>query len=168
MTIIFETNYMVHEGGTKFYETVLIWTQDKQDPCLIKRWGPIGKRMGHGQTKVEYHESLAAARRAQMEICGEKLKERPGKGRYEYAAFSYGLHDLPKMGGVGRMSKNLLCAALVNHYSEAEAGEAKLRNEILWHFEIDEHGDMELPLDDDIVEEAPEEPIIRSATWGSW
>ena len=54
-----EAVFMNHSGGTKFYESVAIWSSERNAGVHIKRYGSIGAShsVGGGQLKVDYHHT---------------------------------------------------------------------------------------------------------------
>lgn len=85
-----ETTYLVHDGGTKFYETVLIVSDGTAGAMLIKRYGPLNKLGGGGQTIVETG-GASSCRDANFRILAEKKAMRSGKGQYVKTDGNYGL-----------------------------------------------------------------------------
>lgn len=148
--------YLRHDGGTKFYETVLIHHKDGP-AMLIKRWGSMDKRDGGGQTQVS-RGTIASQKAEEQKILTEKRRARAGKGRYMDQTFNYGFHMLSTNVGPDQVRKAL------SHYDNAE-----VRNAIDTHFDLGEMNDV-----DDIVMatgedfEIEEPQTERGSNWGSW
>lgn len=163
-------DYLVHDSGSKFYETVLAWIDDGATTgraILVKRWGPIAKNAGGGQVKIERFDNYSEAWREMTSIVTEKRKYRSGKGAYKEMIANFGLHRRTS-GTVNptALASDELCDELTKHYDGVH-----VRGEILNYFDIDEHGDIDLPMDVfDVVEEGIEEEpvIVRDQSWGSW
>lgn len=155
------TAYLEHDGGTKFYETVLIAEGGiggvKSDTAiLIKRWGAIAEKMGGGQTKI-HRGSLAAMKAEQDKILHDKMRHRSGKGVYRLATpleWGFQKYNGDVLSPVG------LDSVASEHYNKAEDAIA-----ITGFFGIENAlGDPNY-----IVEDAqPEEPVDRGAQWASW
>lgn len=127
-----KTVYLEHEGGTKFYECVLLQSADNRPAMLIKRWGPMGKKKGGGPTKIERGSGF------QMRASFNKiLAEKRAKSYLEASTLSgYGLHC---SNGI-KVSTAALQSEAKKHY-----GDPVDANAIADHFGgfgglVDEHG----------------------------
>ena len=152
------TDYLEHDGGTKFYECVLI-TEVGSESMLIKRFGSISAKMGGGQ--IRFYSGLAREADYQRQIIlRAKCSNRPGKGQYLVASRpKFGLHEQH----LGRAAPIDLYQALQRHYS------GKTLESILTFFSLDVpdsdaplNGSGALPDTESMV------PEVRSNTWGSW
>lgn len=155
MTYKIETDYLEHDGGTKFYETVVIH-EDGGPAILIKRYGSVGLKMGGGQTLIE-RGSYSAMDQARQKILADKSKFRAGKGQYVRAdRLDMGLHTAHNR----QIGAKALAGGVARHFNGAD-GRA-----ILSYFGITD------VMTSDVVQEgpatAPAEPEVRDATWGSW
>lgn len=144
--------YLAHDGGTKFYETVLISSQ-AGPALLIKRYGPIDKNRGGGQTIVERGD-LNAMRASMRDILAQKTKTRPG-GVYRERGFSHGLHrdayDID-------LSASQLRDGVTEHYTSRD-----VRTAVTNYFDTVGQAQM----DNEIVAEEPDAPEpIRGPEWG--
>jgi len=153
-----EAKYLEHDGGTKFYETVRI-VGDGGKSILIKRYGPIGKRLGGGQTKIEYYASEGAAKSAQREILNQKSAPRPGKGVYKFAEAKFGFHIV----GPKSLSQTGLRETTMKHYNETTDREAV--SEYFDYFAMTPGVPAVDIVDTTKIEEPP---IVRDGNWGSW
>ncbi len=155
MTYKIETDYMEHDGGTKYYETVVIH-EDSGPAILIKRYGAIGTKMGGGQTIIE-RGSYSAMDQSRQKILADKSKFRSGKGQYVRAdRLDMGLHTAHNR----QISAKALVGGVARHFNGAD-GRA-----ILSYFGITD------VMANDVVQEEPApasaEPVVRDAHWGSW
>ena len=147
-----------HDGGTKFYETVLIeYPGSPVTPecsMLIKRYGPVSKISGDGITIVERYSNVSLGREATQKILDEKKKHRAGKGVYIHLA------SVKSLDGV--FDGNKLLDAVQAHYSDARNWDA-----------VNNFFDLGSAPPNDIVEFEPtssKEPAIadRGTNWGSF
>jgi len=165
-----ELNYLEHDGGTKFYETVVITerlpSSDAGPSILIQRWGKIAANTGGGQNKMVKGSLLVTAMERDR-IINDKLKYRSGKGKYD--------HQDPPFFGLGRLicsaavsSRQMTEREIAHHLSEHyQAGDDMA---ILNYFGMDADEDGS-SLDDDIVSEGEGEPPAepdRGENWASW
>jgi hypothetical protein len=150
-----EVEYLEHDGGTKFYETVLI--KEHSGPgILIKRYGAIDKKIGGGQTIIE-RGSHSVVDAAANKILTEKRK-RSSKGQYlNVAQLNFGLHTVHNVFNVGA---DELAKRIADHYNRADS------DAIQSYFGIGASGAGVVKEEPAAAE--PEEPIIRDAHWGSW
>lgn len=152
------TRYLEHDGGTKFYETVLIHESDGP-AILIKRWGAITAKMGGGQFKMD-KGSFAVCIDEEGKICREKEKLRPGKGRYSSAPEP----KLPMHKERGRsIDTGAMMRGVTDHYPALQA------KQILNYFGLS-IGVVDEDPDNDIVDEGIDHPTEeeRGSHWGSW
>lgn len=151
-------NYLLHDGGTKFYETIRI-EADNGPAMLIKRWGKASEFMnGGGQTKI-HRGSASVVRAEEIKILEEKRKMRPGKGQYiSRNAGGYGLHDMVNKFTDGEVEARL------SHYSDPD-----VRSSIATYFNLDANN--AAPVEQDIETEVEIEeptPVERGDNWASW
>jgi|GEM_PF-3317249 len=150
-----KAHYLQHDGGTKFYETVLI-DEPNGPAMLIKRWGKINEMNGGGgQTKIE-RGSLSALRLERDKILVEKRKLRNG-GRYIDASSAYMLHSVR-----GPVDEDKLKGWL-KHYKDPTVQNAVME---YFRFTNDVEDIVAATGEDVVVESEPE--IERDASWGSW
>lgn len=157
MTYKIETNYLEHDGGTKFYETVLI-SEDGGPAILVKRYGSIDKKMGGGQTIIDRGNRNACVQGC-MKILAEKTKLRPGKGQYvEADRILYGLHPHDQR----NVNAFELEKAVTDHFNRSDSDAIKS------YFGITGGAPGAAVVKEEPAAAGPEEPIIRDAHWGSW
>lgn len=157
-----EANFLKHDGGTKFYETIAIHS-DGGSSLLIKRWGASAKQNGGGQLKYE-RGSKSVVNQENLKILDEKRRGKVGQGRYVDTPVMHGLNASK---GTAFDSANLL-DRVQRHYSDG----SDVALEVARYFSID----VDLPAVDndpsDIVtlgEEPEAKPEInRGAEWASW
>jgi predicted DNA-binding WGR domain protein len=143
---------MEHQGGTKFYETVLMVGNHGAltgASMLIKRWGRLDQKKGGGQTKIE-RGSTAAVKASRDKIHREKI----AKGYSNSSNLNgHGLHAAHSHEvGVERL---LEYAHL--HYHSPEEFKA-----ISDHF----GAGMAFPLPESVRE--PEVEVDRGESWGAF
>lgn len=155
----FKRSYFLdHEKGTKFYEVVSIWLEDRKVGVLIKRWGKVENafRVG-GQVKTQYFITADQLERATQEILAEKKKGNKD-GKYSASPSRFGLHNIPS--GVGL---EILAVEMLRHYGSDEGGVicAQLGSSVSGREEsvIEEYAAEEIEL--------KPEPA-RAGDWGSW
>lgn len=154
MTYKAEIEYLEHDGGTKFYETVVI-TEDAGPGILIKRYGSIDKKMGGGQTIIE-RGSPNVVRASARKILDDKRKRR-STGQYVNAKMlDFGLHPVNNVFNLG---PDELAKRVTQHFNFADADAIKS------YFGI---GSASAVHQEEPAAAEPEEPIIRDAHWGSW
>lgn len=153
MTYSVKATYLQHDGGTKFYETVLIHHKDGPT-MLIKRWGKTNDfHTGGGQTKVE-RGNLSAMTAEEQKILAEKRKLRNG-GKYLDSSSVYGLH------GIKGSIDNATLKARLTHYQDRQ-----VRDAVEVHFGLGDVDDIVAATGEDFVVEEP--AIDRGSNWGSW
>lgn len=159
-------NYLVHSGGTKFYETILIVSKDAGVPgpaILIKRYGPQGKQRGGGQTLIE-RGTWRQMLKAQDEILAQKRKTRNG-GQYDPRSFDHGLHAKVFEKEMDAID---LGKVIPHHYEDV-----KVRTAIEDYFDVAGQAVMdgsmfeaaEVP-EGELAEDEPEP--VRGPEWGSF
>lgn len=155
MTYKIEVEYLEHDGGTKFYETVLI-LEDAGPGLLVKRYGSIDKKMGGGQTIIE-RGSHSVVKAAAQKILADKRKRR-STGQYINASLlNFGIHTV---NGVFNLGADELAKRVKTHFNATD------RVAIYAYFGIEQDG--KNVVKEEPVAAEPEEPIIRDAHWGSW
>lgn len=151
------TEYLEHEGGTKFYEIVVVAVEG--GPALVlNRWGKMehAKRSGAGQVKRESCVSGAAGRQAMR----AKFEEKSNRG---YAAPSakgprFGIHLYVDRDLTVRSAAH----ALADHYGVAMA------DSILAELGVDTTGIAVSPSPTASAPKRPEPKIERGEDWGAW
>ena len=152
------TDYLEHEGGTKFYECALI-TEVGGESMLVKRFGSISAKMGGGQ--IRFYSGLERDANYQRQIIlRAKCSNRPGKGQYLVASRpQFGLHE-HHLGKVARID---LIRSLQRHYS------GKTLASILTVFSLDaSDSDLAMVGSGAVPDTEAVAPEVRSSTWGSW
>lgn len=163
-------DYLEHDGGTKFYETVLIreiiderasgFAPSSQDPAiLIQRWGKIEANTGGGQIKT-VKGSLTVCANERERILNDKQRAKPGKGEYvKHAPSAYGLGRTINCGSSKVMDDTELGTTLAEHY-----GSGATSDMIMKHFGT--AGEQGQKVADGIAEEENEQN--RGTHWASW
>lgn len=160
ISVVHEGTLLMHEGGTKFYETMLLHIPDAGQHFFIKRWGKTSALSAGGEIQFVV---LPNARKAQA-AAHTVIKQKEGRG-YAKRGVAIGLH-----GYGGTIDRSNVEAQLTTHYGAANAALIlrefipELRNELkgkeitgIW---VDEASD--------IVSEEPAPEPERGDTWGSW
>jgi predicted DNA-binding WGR domain protein len=161
---VVNSNYLVHSGGTKFYEIVQITNAPAKRFVEIRRWGKaeLGARAG-GQIQILEHKSAGAL----ADSAGRQLrtKQNKGYGGAVGASGNFGLHSLAGgMSGVTLTDEDIL-KHLHKHFGDGED-----RARIIEAAQIDPSGNVEETMDQsefDVPKEPQPEPD-RGETWGSW
>lgn len=160
------TEYLEHDGGSKFYETVLI-AEENGPAILIKRYGKIANKMGGGQTILERGD-LRSREVERDKILADKRKLRAGKGQYRDAVRpTFGLHKIGGKTPSGKpklIEEGALIGAIQAHFGASDA------RAITDYFAItDISGDPDFAVEAQaVIEEEPAAPIERGESWGSW
>lgn len=159
MTYSIETQYYEHDGGTKFYEIVLI--EEKDGPALLlKRFGKLSEKIAGGQVQST-RGSVGVCRNDRQKVAEAKLKGKSGQGKYERAsAPHYGLH---KFGGTA-VDAARLHKLIEEHYAVKNVGSIYNYFGISHDGAIDDVSDT-TPLGVPADESAPEP---RDNSWGTW
>lgn len=153
-----ETTYHIHSSGTKFYETVMISNRTTNQYMLVKRYGPVAKREGGGQVKIERWDGTRQSMlNERTKIIHEK--ERGNKdGAYMKAELFYGMQSSGVRDNVDIVT---LKDQISRHYSSLEH-----RNEIRDHW-TQSPGVTIGDVVNSVVDTSMPEPD-RGETWGSW
>lgn len=156
-TAIKRSYFLDHEKGTKFYEVVSIWLEERKVGVLIKRWGKImyAKRIG-GQVKKEYFTNHGELVRAENDILADKRKGNKN-GKYSDTASMHGIHGV---NGAG-VDEDVLAKAIVAHYGSNEG------SDICAQLGASVTGREEAVVDESELDEVAPEPE-RTGDWGSW
>lgn len=155
-----KTNYLEHDGGTKFYETVMIGSDTDNQILLIKRYGSMKQKHGAGQVKIERYTDVKSAINAHIEILREKRAHRSGKGQYIDSAFPlHGLHTKANQA----ISAEALKDSLYRHYTDKDNSLA-----IINYFGIGSAMEAHFGEDEVVDTTVDETPIDRGANWGAW
>jgi predicted DNA-binding WGR domain protein len=147
-----ETMFMLHSGGTKFYEITLINAADLKTFLVVKRWGKIEAIKGGGEVQVLDYSTPRTALQA-----AEKLKNDKEKRGYQLKDPTHGLG-----GNFAASGTADILSAIKGHYTKH------------WPMVIQHLGliDDSSPANDDddegIVSEQPLPEPDRGDTWGSW
>lgn len=155
--IHFESRYMVHESGTKFYETVTFINAEAKLFATVKRWGKIAAAPGGGEVLVDEASSARAATSA-----AEKVIESKRKRGYSLASSTHGFHAL----STSYKTEEEFVAAVKKHYTSGVH-----QSVVLSSMGIPDGGMVvnARPDDaDDIVSEEPAPEPDRDDTYGSW
>lgn len=152
-----ESRYLVHEGGTKFYETVTYLNPDEKKFVVAKRWGKIGAAFGGGEIIVDAYSSARTAQGA-----AERVIEGKRKRGYALAATSHGFHGT----NVAYKDAGSFVAAVGRHYTT----EASRKSVLAAMYISDELQGTEatMAIIDEIVSETPEPEPDRDDSFGSW
>jgi hypothetical protein len=163
-----QIDYLEHDGGTKFYETVVLRQvsgsiSGLNDPAiLIQRWGKIEQNTGGGQTKYT-QGTYTRMSEARNKVLIEKGSYRAGKGRYEVKpAPHFGLGRLGRTRSPDVPERDMM-HMVAEHYN------AGMESSIRSYFGM--HSDTIAEINGDIVEEGlnePEPEIDRGTNWASW
>lgn len=156
------TAMLEHDGGTKFYEMVVV--EEQGGPAvLVKRWGTMAQRNGGGQTKVDVYANRTLAWNELVKTLREKERARGDKGQYVKVSTppSFGLHRVAA--SVKRLTGAVLMESLKDHFASSDI------SQIIRPFNLD-LSDLAPDVLNDIIEEfaTPEEPVERGENWGSW
>lgn len=147
-----ESVWMEHEGGTKFYETVL-FTGDSGLAMLVKRWGSMDKKQGGGQVKV--HQGSAAEMRSEAAVIyNEKTSSKKGYIANNALAPAISLHSM----NTGAYAQDDIEARVRKHYL-ASTG---IHSDFVSYF------GSATPTPAPAAPAAPEPQIDRGSTWGSF
>ena len=157
-----KVDFLLHDGGTKFYETVLIQNDRTGKFMLLKRYGSMAKLVGGGTILIDDSPRLPFANAERNRILMEKRKIRSGKGQYN--------DELNKSGRV--LTTNSVAGAtlwdqILKHYDDRAT-----RMLLDKHFNFT--GDMTVVVpdtleSDEVVDEVEEPaPIVRGTDWASW
>lgn len=150
MTYNISTAYLEHDGGTKFYETVLI-REDNGPGLLIKRWGAIALKNGGGQTKYE-RGSHDVVVREEAKILSEKRRK--------------GYFDATKAGPLHTWSgRNDLDGARLEALAKQHYG-ADTQAYVSDYFGLNGAGG--IVSEEPPAPKEPEVPVERGESWGSW
>jgi hypothetical protein len=154
-TITVESELMVHEGGTKFYEIITFGSVEKETYLEVRRWGKtLYMRRGGGQTSVIKHRTLADMLDSARKQGGAKHK-----GGYQRDNSSkFGLID-----GKDSFTQDEFLSQLSSglHYEDASLI-ARLISELAVDAKAAE------PTVKPVTEPVFEPSVDRGEAWGSW
>jgi predicted DNA-binding WGR domain protein len=110
-TLTIGAEYLVHSGGTKYYEIVTFLNEAAKKFVEVRRWGPLATaKSGGGQTQTLEHDTAAQA----LESVRKQLNV---KRRKDYG-------DKPAAWGLHRVTGNQSLGDAHNyvgvHYADAE------------------------------------------------
>lgn len=152
--------FMTHEGGTKFYEVVSLWSNVTNRGSVIRRWGSNGTA---GDRKLEWFESAAAMKRAATTVIASKSKR--GYSRDDLR----GKRTLPKS-----IPEDAVFVALKQHYgieglaksvcAAMRVSDSGIAGKSATVIAVDEFED--IPVGITPVGKLPE--IVRGGDWASW
>lgn len=153
------TTYHEHDGGTKFYETVLLMAPDGKS-MLVKRWGALRNLSKGGQTKVERGD-YSSMLRERDRIVSEKMRPTTNKGHYasSNALTGRGFHA---MSATGTHSLSDVLKVSDKHY-DAEVAVA-----IKDYFIASDDSIVRSAFNKSPVRKELEPEIDRGAVWGSF
>ena len=148
-----ESRYLVHEGGTKFYETVVFHNADAKRFALVKRWGKTGAT-GGGEILVDTFTTARAAQAAGEKIIASKMKR-----GYQVAANTHGFH-----GSDGPFKTvEAFIAAVGKHYLVETS-----RRSVLAAMMLDNADVPEVTEENEVISEEPTPEPERDEDFGSW
>jgi predicted DNA-binding WGR domain protein len=152
-TLVIGSDYLVHSGGTKFYEIVTFSNASEKTFVEVRRWGKIElAQSGGGQTQVLAHPTAAdALDSARKQV---RAKER---GDYDKKPGKFGLHVAN-----GTQTLGAAYRAIGEHYADPElVASVRLKTGSA------RDGAALEPAIDDLPKEPMPEPD-RGESWGSW
>lgn len=149
-----ESLYLVHESGTKFYETVIFHNADAKRFALVKRWGKV--LSGDGGNGEILTESFTTARQAQA--AAEKIIASKRKRGYKPAASTHGFHNASGP----FTTPEAVVASVGKHYSSPGSRSAVLATMLL------EGEDIPVMEENEVISEEPTPEPERDADFGSW
>ena len=156
ITVVHEGTLLMHEGGTKFYETMVFHAPDAGQHILVRRWGKESALTAGGEIKFVV---LPNARKAQS-AAHTVITQKEGRG-YEKRSTFHGLHGY---GGI--IDRSNLESLLRAHYGAANA--KLILNEFIPELRGTQVTGAIIDEADDIVIEEPAPEPERGETWGSW
>lgn len=155
-SVVHEGTLLMHEGGTKFYETMVFHAADHGQHLLVKRWGKTSAMSGGGEIQILSHPNARKAQAAADNV----IRQKEGRG-YAKRGVAIGLH-----GYGGTIDSSNLAQLLKTHYGTDNAQAIlrefmdELRGTQITGVWVDEA--------DSIVSEEPAPEPERGETWGSW
>lgn len=153
-----ETMFMLHEGGTKFYEITLLNAADLGKFLVIRRWGKIGARSTGGEIQIATHATPRAAL-----LDAEKLKNDKTKRGYYIKDATHGFGARFSATGTDDIL-NAIKRHYVTHWpmvvQHLGMDGDKITGKSADFMVVDEMADI-------VVEEPAPEPE-RGENWGSW
>jgi predicted DNA-binding WGR domain protein len=156
MSILIETSYQAHEEGTKYYEAISFWNEDRKRGVLVRRWGKMAQMLRGGEVKIESFTDVRSLHAAMGKIVSSKSQR-----GYNVSSANFGLHNvLPKQDP----SSSEFTTCINKHY-----GADAIR--IMMNLGLSSDDVAISPITDKpnfIVEEVPAEEPVRSEEWGSW
>lgn len=150
-SITTDCTYMEHEGGTKFYEVVVLHAADFGKHLVIKRWGKIDTKTGGGEILI----TPATSARTAMQAASKIINGKKARG-YSPAITMHGLHSL----GTAIDGTEAIKDAIKAHY--ANGWQQILRNMDFPEYAQDVAAVKASP------PAKPEPEIDRGDNWGSW
>lgn len=156
ISVVHEGTLLMHEGGTKFYETMLLHIPDAGQHFFIKRWGKTSALSAGGEIQLV---ELPNARKAQA-AAHTVIKQKEGRG-YAKRGVAIGLH-----GYGGTIDRSNVEAQLTTHYGAANA--ALILREFIPELRGTQASGTIIDEASDIVSEEPAPEPERGDTWGSW
>lgn len=165
--IVREGTFLMHEGGTKFYEVMLLHTVEHSMHLLIKRWGKTSAIHGGGEIQIAQFPNARKAQSAADTLISQKRS----RGYERQGGATIGLHGYG--GEITGGSAGNIHGLLAAHYGKLNAAAIvrefapelahELRGREITGVWIDELGD--------VVSEGAKEPAPepeRGEGWGSW
>lgn len=160
-----ELSFLVHEGGTKFYEVARFSCVDTRRHVVVRRWSKIaGKSNGGGEIKIEIFDNLTTASRSARQVLDSKTKPSKSGGAYSLHSLATGLGD-----GVDEFEHDMLPAVLRVHYGPQTALSI-LTNLGLADADARDEEDREETdrLSAQMKARTPKPEPVRAADWNSW
>ena len=148
-----QATYLVHAGGTKFYEVIAFSNVDAKKFTLVKRWGKLAAADGGGECKVETYST----QRKLEEAAGKIISSKQGRD-YGIATSAHGFNPM----GVSYNRAEDFNDALSRHYSSGGAVA-----EVLIGMGIEDLAPREWE-ENEVVSETPEPEPERDEDYGSW
>jgi predicted DNA-binding WGR domain protein len=149
--INFDAKFLLHDGGTKFYEVVRFSRRDRAKACVVKRWGKNSAVFGGGECKIESNVASAVDRVASITI-SSKLK----RGYSEaFPPTRFGLYQT-----VEHVDDAVLRSVLAEHYKDNHIVDMICS-------QMTDEATSEESISEIIIEEPPL-AMERGMEWGSW
>lgn len=150
-TLTVGAEYLVHSGGTKYYEIATFLNEDAKKFIEVRRWGPMATaKRGSGQTQVLSHGTAAQALesvRKQLKVKRKEYADKPG---------GFGLHV-----NAGSQTLGTAYRLIGEHYADPElAASLRIATSVAQLGDEDE-------VEPKVPEKIQPEPD-RGAQWGSW
>lgn len=156
ISVVHEGTLLMHEGGTKFYETMLFHIPDAGQHFLVKRWGKTSALSAGGEIQFSIFPNARKAQAAAQTV----IRQKEGRG-YSKRGVAIGLH-----GYGGTIDNSNVQAQLTTHYGAVNA--TLILREFIPELRRTQATGIIIDELDDIVSEEPAPEPERGETWGSW